>query len=404
MTNIPNYNNFTSPIIPDEQVIVIADDITGAAEIAGVCLRYGIDVSLGIDRLPETDATIQIIATDSRSLTEAEAYSIHKRVIESILKEKTDSIIFKKCDSALRGYILTELKAIMEYTGKNTVLLQPANPKAERYILNGNYIINDQLIEDTGFAYDPDFPALTSQVRTLLLSRSKSFLSTKNLFSGEIKKLTKAGIYIPNCASVTDLAKSLNIHNSKNILCGSAAFFEQFLLRKGYETQNLKKTKFRIKEKFLLVSGSSHSSSKQFRSELSLSCSVIPLPESLLLPTENEKELALFSEKISQIYTERSKLCLTISDKNIQFSNSSTILKRKISLLVKELILQSKIHELFIEGGATAFDILLTTGFNAFTPIAELAPGVVRMQSLQNTNLYLTLKPGSYPWPEKLFY
>ena len=31
-------------------IAVIADDITGAAEIAGVCLRYDLTVSFGIDR------------------------------------------------------------------------------------------------------------------------------------------------------------------------------------------------------------------------------------------------------------------------------------------------------------------------------------------------------------------
>lgn len=34
-------------------ITVIADDLTGAAEIAGVCIRYGLDVAFGIDSIPQ---------------------------------------------------------------------------------------------------------------------------------------------------------------------------------------------------------------------------------------------------------------------------------------------------------------------------------------------------------------
>ena len=40
--------------------------------------------------------------------------------------------------------------------------------------------------------------------------------------------------------------------------------------------------------------------------------------------------------------------------------------------------------------------------WKSFTPIAELAPGVVRMQYDYDTNKHITLMPGSYKWPEKL--
>ncbi|WP_439132036.1 four-carbon acid sugar kinase family protein, partial [Polaribacter sp.] len=58
-------------------ITVIADDLTGAAEIAGICLRYGVAVSFGIDEIPEKQATINIIATDSRSKNQEEAYKTH---------------------------------------------------------------------------------------------------------------------------------------------------------------------------------------------------------------------------------------------------------------------------------------------------------------------------------------
>ncbi|HMQ44098.1 MAG TPA: four-carbon acid sugar kinase family protein, partial [Mariniflexile sp.] len=103
-------------------IFVLADDLTGAAEIAGICLRYGLDVSFGIDTVPKKEATVTIIATDTRSLTADEAYKTHFNLAQNIIS-KTNNRIFKKCDSVLRGHVLTELSALMDVTEKSSVLL-----------------------------------------------------------------------------------------------------------------------------------------------------------------------------------------------------------------------------------------------------------------------------------------
>jgi uncharacterized protein YgbK (DUF1537 family) len=49
-------------------IAVIADDFTGAAELAGISLRYGLTVSVCLHDEISTDADVLIISTDSRSL------------------------------------------------------------------------------------------------------------------------------------------------------------------------------------------------------------------------------------------------------------------------------------------------------------------------------------------------
>ena len=124
-------------------ITVIADDITGAAEIAGVCLRFGLEVSFGIDAIPIKDAQITVIATDSRSFSEEEAYQLHLQLTKKVIQKNKNQIIFKKCDSVLRGHILTELAASMDASGKEIVLLQPSNPISNRCINEGMYYVND---------------------------------------------------------------------------------------------------------------------------------------------------------------------------------------------------------------------------------------------------------------------
>lgn len=106
--------------------------------------------------------------------------------------------------------------------------------------------------------------------------------------------------------------------------------------------------------------------------------------------------------QISTIYAQKHKLSLRISDAIIEFPNSSKILKNRMSFIVEEVLKLANINELFIEGGATAYALLHRLNWNNFKPIAELAPGVVRMQLVSNNKKYITIKPGSYKWPEDL--
>jgi len=155
-------------------ITVIADDITGAAEIAGICLRYGLKVTFGIDTVPNVDADVCVVTTDSRSGTELEAYRTHYQLAKTIFK-KPESIVFKKCDSVLRGYVLTELSALLDVKKFKKIVLQPSNPASGRCIRDGIYYVGNEEIEETDFANDPDFPATFSEVQKLLLSRSSKY-------------------------------------------------------------------------------------------------------------------------------------------------------------------------------------------------------------------------------------
>ena len=99
-------------------MIVIADDITGAAEIAGIAFSHGADVRLVCSSSVSccnvaTDGTT-VIATDTRSMSEAEAIAETHRIASALSHQP--SAIFKKTDSALRGHVVAELQALMEAT------------------------------------------------------------------------------------------------------------------------------------------------------------------------------------------------------------------------------------------------------------------------------------------------
>ena len=386
-------------------IAVIADDITGAAEIAGVCLRYGLKVSFGIDSIPNDETDVKIIATDSRSATESDAFRIHSNLAKAIYFQSS-ALVFKKCDSVLRGYVLTELSAMMQESHLSKVLLQPANPKAGRHIKEGIYFIGNEKIQDTGFSIDPDFPANDSLVRNLLLQRSKKYKAINSIHTGVINELNGPGVFVPDCNSEDELKTSFKLSSDKSILCGSAAFFEQIILEKGLaKTTPTRSESGLLLKNFLLIAGTTHPESHLFAKKLiHFGCPVKKFPEHLLQEGLNENDFTEWLGELKSKWNENKMLSIGISDKTVVFPDSQAELKSRLSRVTAYLLQNCDISELLIEGGATTYNILNTLSYTTLTPETELAPGVLRMKVKDAKNLWLTIKPGSYPWPEKLIY
>src|SRR5688572_13192795 len=148
-------------------IAVIADDFTGAAELAGISLRYGLKVSVCLHDEISTDADVLIISTDSRSFKKKEAIKVTADAVKKVLQLKPD-FIYKKIDSVLRGYVLDELKVQMQFSGLNKVFILPANPSLGRTISNKEYFIEDKRINETGFIDDPEFPIKSSLITNIL--------------------------------------------------------------------------------------------------------------------------------------------------------------------------------------------------------------------------------------------
>ena len=382
-------------------IIVIADDITGAAEIAGVCLRYGLGVSFGIDSVPDVDADVCVIATDSRSATETEAYGIYQDLMKGVLTDP-DSVVFKKCDSALRGFVMTELSAMLEAMKLKRVMLQPANPLSGRCLRKGQYYIENVKIENTAFAHDPDFPATGSDIQQLLLKRSPTHNQITDIHTGNIHTFTGEGLFIPDCSTVEELTSSSELSGNARLLCGSAAFFEQVLLQKGIVSMLKDQPETCISSDYLLISGSTHSTSRDFANQmLSRECPVMAFPPAMLQQEVENTVIDDWADELKAVWSKKNRLTLTISENNISFPDSSSVLKQRMSMVVRSLVEHCDIKELLIEGGATAYSILNLLNCKTLIPVQELSPGVIRMENSLFPSMHLTIKPGSYRWPEK---
>lgn len=379
-------------------IVVVADDISGATEIAGVCLRYGLRVVFTIEVLMEWEnVDVVIIATDTRSMSVTKAASETRRLFSILKGIGVQGGIFKKIDSVLRGHILVELKEILEILGKSKALVVPANPEDGRLISKGYYYINGVPLNNTSFAEDPDFPAKFSEVKKIL-GMDVPCLNITGL--GNLEK----NIMVPDIESKEDLTKKALLIDEETFSAGSAAFFESYLkIKLGGLRLMPSFNAVDLGNKLLVVCGSTHENSREFvRKAKASSIKVVEMPTGLLKVGNSLEEIKKWTDEIISLLKVESKVIVAVSQSTVKLEGASIMIKEVLAKVVKKVLSQFNINELMVEGGATAFSIVRENGFKSFIPVNELEKGVVRMKVLEMDKCFLTIKPGSYSWTNML--
>ena len=391
-------------------MIVIADDITGAAEIAGIAFARGAEVRLicgpvcGCDTATPQTGVTTVIATDTRSMSEAEAIAETKRIASrsSLFTGEADSSLFtlhsslfKKTDSALRGHVMAELTALMEFTGYERCVYLPANPSKGRIIRNGVYYIREVRgqrsevkevpLDETAFSYDPEFPARTSILRE------------------RFPDAEKKGILLPDAESEEDIRNVIaTYHDGKTLFAGAADLFSgmmalecgQLNLTEGQspcEVSASQEDSPPMRCDTLILCGSTQSK------PLELGIPIAPMPREIF---DGSSDLSLWDTTVYE--QEQHSLILTIPHTHRTGKEVAVHLRTMMAEMTKQLVTRHCPDRLVIEGGATAWATLQALGWTEFTITAQLAPGVVQMRAANGT--LVTLKPGSYPWDAAAIY
>ncbi|RYZ26909.1 MAG: four-carbon acid sugar kinase family protein [Chitinophagaceae bacterium] len=369
-------------------IVVIADDITGAAELAGIALRYGLRVLLSRQVSQFAGFDVLCLYTNTRSLQKEEAVAVMKELASKVA-DLSPSLIYKKTDSVLRGYVLAEMEAQMKVLNLEKALLVPANPLLGRTIKHGNYYLNDQPIHETSFSSDPEFPIRSSKI--------KDMLGAENIPIHVLKKNTElqAGISVGEAVSMKDVESWAKYDAGSVLLAGAASFFSA-LLKAKYPVS--KKTfELKLATPMLLVSGTTYKKNVDRRKELQHLISYMPV-KLFSKNTVDEKLLGKWADETLGILSTYGNAIVAIGDHGDEKADSK-LLREKLSKVVNRILDVTEIRELLIEGGSTAFSIIHELGLSSFVPTDEISQGVVRMKAEGNNELHLTIKPGSYDWP-----
>jgi uncharacterized protein YgbK (DUF1537 family) len=115
--------------------LVVADDLTGAADSAVAFARRGVATRVTFDRPSAPDGT-EVIAvdTDTRRAQPADAA---QAVTVAVAAAPRARVTFKKIDSTLRGNISTETDAVLRAADTALAVCAPAFPGTGRTTVNG---------------------------------------------------------------------------------------------------------------------------------------------------------------------------------------------------------------------------------------------------------------------------
>lgn len=382
-------------------IAVIADDLAGAAELGGIALRHELTAEVQTGFCPAEEAEVVVIDTDSRSCPPEEAAA--KIDIEAEkLKEAGFDWLYKKVDSVLRGPVVAELETLLAALGKQKVLLAPANPSLGRTIRNGRYLIDGRLLHETDFANDPEYPRTSSDVLDIL--GASQTVDLHRCDSGQPS--LRDGISVGDATCRKDLLQLAERVDDQTIPAGGADFFSALLEIKGFHLR----TSYSEREPSstataLFVSGSSSQYSHSVIEEAkACGVPVCQMPDGLVRGDDSSDELmSKWIGDTAAAFEEHPRAIMAVAQPIVQDPALPLKLNCYLSIAVENVLDRVSIEDIYIEGGGTASTIVRRLGWARFTPCRELSHGVVRMRVRKRPNLYLTIKPGSYLWPEGIW-
>lgn len=371
-------------------IVVIADDITGAAEMGGIALRYGLKTIVAEDVDANVKTDVLVIYTNTRSMKKQEAVEVMSGLTKKASQLKP-SLFYKKTDSVLRGHILAEMKAQMQALNMSKALFVPANPSLRRIIVDGKYFVNGEPIHQTGFANDPEFPITSPNVLDILGNENIPVIVIKHDDS-----LNENGVSVGEAKTNEDVLAWANKVDEKTLAAGGGSFFNALLSLKC-PIKKEKKEVVELSSPLLLISGTTFQKNVQRIKEYPQLVSY--MPANIFNDEEiNDSAFEKWGDDILEKLSKHNKAIIAV-DNSLNQKTDSNLLREKKAKITELILNKIKIKEVLIEGGSTAYSMIKKTAWKSFTPTEELQQGIVRMQVEGVNDVHLTIKPGSYEWP-----
>lgn len=397
---------------------VLADDLTGAAELAGIAVRRGLEAVLVRGTARRCAAGAVCVDTDTRSRSPGDAAACVAAAARA-LREAGAIRIYKKVDSVLRGPVLAEVEAVRRELGASRVLLLPANPSRQRVIRGGHYFVAGTPLHETEFARDPEHPRRSSDVRDLL----GRLPGVRVAVAGVSDPLPAAQVLVAEATSPADVKDWATRWRPEILAAGGADFFEALLDRWDSETRvgGPARNPTRAGQ----ASGSlrpGHSAGLAPRRLLWVSGTASPAAAAWIHRlAENGIAVVRLLEFVNGgsppggVDTNRAieqcaagleqrgavVLCLGNPGGAVSLPESSLWVMR-LAEAAGEVMRRAKPDLVFADGGATAARLLERLGWECLRVTREWAPGVVELAGGPEANLPVVVKPGSYPWPEEV--
>ena len=158
----------------------IADDFTGATDLANNLVRAGMRVTqvIGIPAAGTLiDADAVVVSLKSRTVPAADAIAQSLAALTWLQSNSAEQIYFKYCstfDSTAQGNIGPVTEALMRALGTDFTIATPAFPDNGRTVFKGHLFVGDVLLSESGMQNHPLTPMTDANLVRVLQQQCKA--------------------------------------------------------------------------------------------------------------------------------------------------------------------------------------------------------------------------------------
>src|SRR3954465_8078027 len=161
----------------------IADDFTGATDLANNLVRSGMRTVQTIGVPDEGDAPVEadaiVVALKSRTVAAADAVAQSLAALRWLQGQGVRQIYFKYCspfDSTPAGNIGPVTDALLDALhgeGQGFTIVCPAFPENQRTVFKGHLFVGDQLLSESGMRHHPLTPMTDANLVRVMQAQSR---------------------------------------------------------------------------------------------------------------------------------------------------------------------------------------------------------------------------------------
>ncbi len=340
------------------KLALIADDFTGANDLALQLIKYGIKIvtTSKISSLGKNE--VEVITSESRNIDENIAKKIVGEIIDKF-NENTYEKLFKKIDSTLRGNVRVEVEELRKKIGDKPISYVVPFPSVGRIIKNGKHYVDGIELSKSIFGQDPICPVKTSDIEDYFPGR---IISLEEIRSGNLVEILKEAseldlIFEGEKEEDIDLVGEALVKSGRDkYVVGSSRIMESLLKYWGFS-----------KSKVLVIAGSCNNISlEQVRS----------FSEKNKLKTYDYK----VGKKLLKSGSGEDILIRSIREKEEMSEDlkakSSKEIKKELVEIAVDIIKKEKIKKIISSGGDISMELMEKLGLDTFEVTNYIEAGI----------------------------
>ncbi|MFT4432957.1 3-oxo-tetronate kinase [Caballeronia sp. 15715] len=403
----------------------IADDFTGATDLANMLVRGGMRAvqTIGVPASDTTttaglEADALIVALKSRTIPAEEAVAQSLAALEWLRAQGCRQFLFKYCstfDSTDKGNIGPVADALLDALGEDFTIACPAFPENGRTIFRGNLFVGDVLLSESGMQNHPLTPMTDPNLVRVLQRQTKSkvgLIAYDVIAKGpqavrdRIAVLRKEGVRMAIADAVSDAdlyvlgeacADLKLITGGSGIALGLPNNFRAAnLLTEADHASDLPK----IEGKSVVLAGSASKATNEQVAEWRASKPSFRIDPLALSRGEPVVEKAVeFAAKHGDetvlIYATSTPDEVKAVQKELGVDQAGHLVEQALASIASGLR-EMGVRKFVIAGGETSGAVVQALGVKSLRIGAQIDPGVPATQSIGEEPLALALKSGNF--------